>query len=801
MGSEWSDPQVPSYHAAGEKLAQDLNISPFLAQLLLNRGLATESEIKAFIQPEPCLEWVNAPFHAALVELFQAVLAQEQLVVIHGDYDADGLTGTAILTEFLRACGFQVEPFLPTRSLGYGLNAQTIERFIESGAKLLITVDCGVSNLNEIAQAKAAGMHTLITDHHGLGETLPPADFILHPQVLGFKELENLSGVGMAYWLMQALHPHFQCPYPPEHWLELAGIGTLADMTPLLGFNRNLVKQSLASIRKTRRPGLLALLQRKNLRPQDLDETQLAFKLIPVLNAAGRLQSPMLSLDLLLAEDQEEADALAETLDHINDARKTMCQELFAEIQAEVSENLPSGPLILAHENWPFGILGILCSQLVEAYGVPVFLISIEKGIGKASVRAPEGFHVLQALQTCPELFLKFGGHAQAGGFSLLPENISALRVQMQTLYLAAGAPVSQLQAEMELNPLLIKPGLWQDLTKLAPFGAGNPMPAFLSLNARLEQIKPDKNRKHLFAEIAPGVRIKAWNAWQEDLAGYQHFDLYYQLEENLWNGRSRLELNVQKIRPRKSVPANLTVPAQKPTQRLLSGHALQAFSLTPPGAEWALNFELPPLDGKLPELIWHDWRNLKKQSQALNKLLAHSETLVLSLPPDLRDQDICAEKTSPVCKALVLRFWPEKPAELRALLIITGANALYLLGPEQGVQAPDFNLLLSARELLRECPIERVEMRLMEALKISYFRATLIISCLCDLGMMAYDKERVKIEKLAQCLSLNTSPHYRAYLSRSEQLLAWNQTWCQRPLAALQKLLHTEKDDYESHT
>ncbi len=783
----WCLPQLPPQHHNVEKFAKAAGVSHFLAQLLLNRQLDQPETAQEFLEPEPVLNWPRPDFETELVSLFRAIYLRKGLIVIHGDYDADGLTGTTILTEYLRSSGFQVEPFLPTRSLGYGLNLATLERFAESGAQLLITVDCGVSNHKEIARAQELGMQVVITDHHGLGESLPPADFVLHPEVLKIPELKNLSGVGMAYWLAVLLYPHFACNRPLDHWLELAGIGTIADMTPLKGFNRSLVKAALKQIKHSQRPGLLALLQQKQTRASELDETALAFRVIPLLNAAGRLQSPMLALDLLLAEDRDEAESLAENLNQVNQARREMGQALLDEITSKLDLDLPSGPVILAESGWPFGILGITCSQLVERYGRPVFLMAIDGDIAKASVRAPEGFHVLQALQSCDGLFIKYGGHAQAGGFSIRLSNLEELKQRLGDFYTALGSPQLMPVAELELNLKAVNNELWDDLQRLAPFGAGNPLPSFVALNVPLQKISPDRKGLHLFAEFSSGLKLKGWNMWRPELAEHSHFDLHFELQQNTWKGRTSLELQLKQIQPHSEavVPAP-AIPRQILTVSAESEPGLGPCFFHPYTGRYVY---LTPLPGEFTPQAgsWVDGRRLSHLSPTID-----AQTWILCPPADLLGQDRHSMAWENLyCSHLIVQWLPSDSFLFQTALNCTQPEKLTFLPIEMKLAPPPtFSELKQAQMVLtkfQELESEELpETRLMMALSLAHSRARLLLACLADLNLTREGTSALNNRRL----DLRDSPSFLAYLSRFNAAQSQHQKWCKRSFQAFQTWL-----------
>lgn len=782
----WQWPRIAGLDPQAPALAQACGISLFLAQLLLNRGLTEVEEVRSFLDPNPPLLWPTYPQLEALVDCFAAVKASQGLVVIHGDYDADGLTGTALLTEYLREAGFKVEPFLPTRALGYGLNARSIERFIAMGCQLLITVDCGVSNHAEIELARHAGVKTVITDHHGLGAILPAADFILHPQVLGIPALEFLSGAGMAYWLVTQLQTAFPVNSPATVWLELAGLGTLADMTPLRGLNRHLVKQALRSLRQTQRPGLLALLQQKQLKPETIDEQELAFRVLPVLNAAGRLQSPMLSLELLLAQDPKEAAALAVALDQLNEERKALCRSLLQEIRTQLETQMPDGPIILAQADWPFGILGIVCAQLVELYGRPAVLIALEGEIGKASVRAPENFHVLSALQFCGDLLLKYGGHAQAGGFSLARTALPAFQQRFNDWYWQQGAPQHQPRAEMELNVRALTPALWQELLRLAPFGAGNPLPSFVSLNVPLQRVFSDRSGKHIFAEIHPGLRIKGWNLWQPAWAEATHFDLHYELEQETWRGHTRLALVLKQIQARKL--DSVSVAPFQPASMLActqEGEPFVDFQLFRGDTQAPLSWpeSIPP--------HWQPPRWYEGRGRCLET--ARHDTWILRPAAEfIQLEDSLPLEVGETCQQLILQALPATPAQLKAMLqrirpqVLVFQPCLSALTPP-----PNFKELQQLWRLLRaqgnSILDSHSELSWARTLKISRARIRLLLACLQELGWLEQTKAgewRARIRLETRRYDLRASASFLRWQARYQRIQDMYALWSRRSLA-----------------
>jgi single-stranded-DNA-specific exonuclease len=823
----WKSPTVIPSEPRAQELAQQMDLSLLQATLLLQRGLSEADEIRAFLDPDPPLEWPQPDFMPQLLELFGTVAREQGLIMIHGDYDADGLTGTTLLSEYLEGAGFRVEPFLPTRSLGYGLNVTTIEAFAARDCRLLITVDCGISNAAEIAWARELGMAVVITDHHGLGEQLPEADLILHPSVLKIPALETLSGSGMACWLAMLLAPHFPSTAPPEKWLEVAGIGALADMTPLRGLNRALVKHSLRRLRQTTRPGLCALFAHKGLVQSELDEQMLGFQVIPLLNAAGRLQSPMLALELLRCRDSAEAQRRVTELNAINEERKQLGEVVQNEICARLGAQPPPGPLVLADEHWHFGILGILCSRLVELYGRPVVLMRVEQGVGKASVRAPEGFHVLRALQTCADLMLKFGGHAQAGGFSMDMIHLDTFQARLQAFWEAEGQPVLQHTAIRALSPAELTLALWEELQVLAPFGAGNPQPAFLSQALPLTRVKTDKHRKHLLIDVQAGVKATAWNVWQESWQDLRAADLYYTLERNSFRGEVKLNLQIAQFQPcileatlAQDEPPNrfedasserpepvpfrpqTMTPAQRESADLWPSPA--PFKATPahknnatPAASpsgvpvpatfslfrGAQQLKVLPAQVFSGEIHWHDGRGQTRAGDGSELRLFPPAELLEPLP----EMPLIGQPGS----RLRLHWLPEDPVPLRDLIQRGGIRSVSLEPDLSLLQAPlRLPLLLEVLECLMHTPPHERQARLAKHLALSPNRIEGVLTCLCELGLMTPDQTPARCRPWPQRVDLRESEHYRRFTHARQAVLERQRQWSAQSLEALQAWL-----------
>ena len=741
------------------------------------------------LQEHPVLHWPEPDFVDDLRQLFLKHHQNKAPIAIFGDYDADGLSGSSVLSVFLRGAGFAVTPRLPTRSEGYGLNTQSLQALIDAGHKLLITVDCGISNREEIAFCRAQGMEVVITDHHGLPDLLPEAEFTLHPEVLKIKALANLSGAGMAYWLTHLLFPSFSTAPDPERLLDLAVLGTLADMTPLRGLNFALARRGLQAFRDTQRPGLLALSQLKKVDLTTLTEDDLTFRMIPLLNAAGRIDSPQPALDLLLSESGAEAERLARDLENLNKTRQTYCKEVMASALKKL-ENHDQEVIVLADESWPHGVLGITCSQLVSQYHQPVALMAIEGAIAKASLRAPKGFNILAALQACEKHLLRFGGHEMAGGLSIAIENIEAFARDFESVCRQQQQDyVHTVDVDMALNPRLLNLELWNDTRKLAPFGMGNPAPLLLSLKAPLKDLKSDKkSERHLFAQLGSQIRIKAWDAWDPAFENQSHFDLLYRLDRNTWRGQHKLELTVEHLRVspseakavRSASRNQATSPA--PVTSIASPEAppvptaIRAQRATPEPANLPAattqsphDFEAEQPYRELPGYFyahqkwWQipgvrytqavEWHDARSQNQTP----AYSVHYRLSCPPDAVLHPAAPGQFSGV----VIQNLPD-PSHWAVLC--THFHDLYLAPLHQETRFPDFLTLRQVIHFLSESTNASIRsaQELAQRMHFDRYQAKICLRTLCDLGLLTYDRERYYLSYKNQVYHLKKSAFYQ---------------------------------------
>jgi len=508
---------------------------PLLQRLLANRGIRTLDEARRFLEgapapPDPFL----LPDMERAVQRLRLALRRRELVAVFGDFDVDGVTAAALLTQGLEALGGRVLTHIPDRFLeGYGLNTDAIDRLRAQGADLLLTADCGSSSVAEVEHARALGMDVLIVDHHAVPEHLPPAQALVNPRLLreeagtGNSELgsagespssrfpvpsslEGLAAVGLAYQLMAALHGALNAAFEPDEHLDLVALGTVVDVAPLLGENRELVRRGLAALARTSRPGLRALMKVAGIDPGRLDTEALSFALGPRLNAAGRIANARLAYDLLVARDEGEAARLAQRLDELNRERQRQTLEALSLAQELWSAEDPRSPLVMVgHPALGPGIVGLVAARLAEELYRPAVVYELGESISRASGRSIPEFDIVGAFRTCGELFRRFGGHRQAAGFTADNQALPAIKERLlaqaaQELASLDLAPTIEVDAPMPLRAL--RAAEIRGLRLLSPHGNGNPRPAFLGRGVTvLECQAVGSNGQHLRLKLRDG--------------------------------------------------------------------------------------------------------------------------------------------------------------------------------------------------------------------------------------------------------------------------------------------------------
>jgi single-stranded-DNA-specific exonuclease len=494
--------RAPSQEAT--RLALQADIPLLQARLLINRGVSDAPSARRFIAPRlaDLLHPMLFKDMTRAVDLILECIERKHSIAVFGDYDADGLTATALLKHFFNDLGIPVAHYLPNRFRdGYGLNRAAVESLSRNGTLLLITVDCGTSNSDEILMAKGLGLEVVVTDHHQVPEGFAPGCPVINPHQRGcpFPD-KHLAGVGVAFFLVMALRLAMRArgwfasrPEPDlKPYLDLVAVGTVSDRVPLVGQNRILVQWGMRVMETSRWQGLKALMSVSGITPGRISSDDLAFRLGPRLNAPGRVDDPETGLRLLCAEDPESALRLARQVGADNSARQRMEQELLEEIHATVEGMDGIGrrrTLVIAGNAWPQGILGIVASRVVDRYHRPALVFSLQDGTAVGSGRSIQGFHLHHALSRMAHLFERFGGHAHAAGFRTTPACVELLKEEFENVARSAmpgGVPVPTLHVDARISLGEIDPGMLRQIEALAPFGEGNPEPQFLVRSLRV---------------------------------------------------------------------------------------------------------------------------------------------------------------------------------------------------------------------------------------------------------------------------------------------------------------------------
>ncbi|MEH2151388.1 single-stranded-DNA-specific exonuclease RecJ [Nostoc sp.] len=593
-------PQKPEF---AQNLAALTNLSPIISQLLINRGMETPEQVQAFLEPESLVlpsPLEDFPDLAISLELLENAIASQTKIAICGDYDADGMTSTALLLRSLRTLGAQVDYAIPSRMHeGYGINKRIVEEFHSEGVGLVLTVDNGISAFEPVARARELGLAVIITDHHDIPQKLPPANAILNPKLIAESSpYRGVAGVGVAYILAVSLAQKLgQTKGLIQPMLALFTLGTIADLAPLTGVNRRWVKRGLQHLPKSNLAGIQALIQvggvqargeerageageageqgsrgaeekisspkSKIQNPKSLKPEDIGFRLGPRINAIGRIGNPQTVIELLTTDDMGVALERAMQCEQINASRQEMCQQIEQEAIAYVETEFVGSlqqdrVLIVVQPNWHHGVIGIVASRLVERYGVPVFIGTYEDEEHiRGSARSIPEFHVFEALEYCHDLLGKFGGHKAAGGFSLPAENLEMVRSRLiefanQCLEPQHLKPLLKIDAEVNLNHL--NQQLYQQLNALHPCGMDNPDPVFWTPNVQVVEQKI-VGKGHIKLTIAQTIdnqeyKIKAiaWR-WGDYFRLPSRVDVAYKLRENYFNGNTTIELELIGVR------------------------------------------------------------------------------------------------------------------------------------------------------------------------------------------------------------------------------------------------------------
>ena len=542
--------------------AQTYGVPFFLAMLMNIRGLDDAAHLREFLgEGEPLSDpFLLKDMDKAAARITRAVDNMEKIAV-YGDYDADGVTSTAMLYSYLETRGADVIFYIPQREgEGYGMNMGAVEYLKEQGVSLIVTVDNGISSVQEVARANELGIDVVVTDHHRPQEILPDAVAVVDAyRPDDTSPYKHFSGVGIAFKLLMALEDGAgDVEDLLEAYSDLAAIGTIGDIVPLTGENRTLIRAGLERLSQSDRPGVLALLENAGIAGKALTSTNVAFTLVPRINATGRMGAPERAVRLLISGYEEEAEVLSEEICADNEERRRVEAEIaeaaFADIEAK--GYMKDRVVVVDGENWHHGVIGIVASRVTERCGKPCMIISRGETEAKGSGRSIEGFSLFEAICACGDLLLKFGGHPMAAGITLKPENIEAFRKRINR-YAAEHFPQMPTQTvtlDCKLNPAALSVSMAQSLTQLDPFGNGNPQPVFGLFNMELSNVTPVGGGGHLRLTLEKnGAVITAmrFNTKPEELPYHigDKIDLAVQLEAREFRGQPSLTVIVRDMK------------------------------------------------------------------------------------------------------------------------------------------------------------------------------------------------------------------------------------------------------------
>ena len=541
-------------------LANALQVSPVITGILLNRGLKDEEEMRQFLFGNPQVyhePLLMKDMQKAGERILEAIRRQEPITV-YGDYDVDGITASSLLYLFLKDQGARVNTYIPKRKgEGYGLNTEAVHNLAQEGTRLLVTVDCGISGINEVAEAPA-GMDIIITDHHMPPDTLPPAYAIINPKQPGCGyPFKGLSGVGVAFKLCQALYQMQNLRQPLwEKYTELAALGTVADIVPLQGENRELVKRGLKALETTPLIGLQKLMEVSGCPKKDVSSENIGFIIAPRLNAVGRLEHAQLAVELLTTGVETEAQSIAEELNKENILRQEISRQIFIEAEAMLAQQKEvKTAIVLAREGWHAGVIGIVASRLVDKYNLPTILISIDGENAKGSCRSIASLDLYSAISECSDCLIQFGGHHQAAGLTLRAARVGEFKQRFMNVVAGRLSP-SDYEPKLTVDVLLdgtekLTLPLLKQLQRLEPFGCENPVPVFALQKAAVHNPKVfGKEDDHLRFFVEYGgehYHSIMWNGSHYHACLYNNActDLAFMPKINVYQGMESINLQV----------------------------------------------------------------------------------------------------------------------------------------------------------------------------------------------------------------------------------------------------------------
>ncbi len=541
----------------------ELEISPLLGRLLVLRGINDPEAAHAFLNPR--LDQLHNPFLMAsmdaAVDRLKRAIARQEKILIYGDYDVDGTTAVVVLLAGLERLGARVDVHIPDRLKdGYGMRVPVVERAAAEGFTVLLSVDTGIREHEVVARAQELGIDCIITDHHLPKESLPAAHALLNPRRpdCAYPD-KNLAGVGVAFKLVQALLGERMTDALLQSFLKIVAIGTIADVVPLVGENRVIASFGLAGLQRPVQPGLSALMEVAGLNGRAPTAGDVAFRIAPRMNAAGRMEDAHAVIELLRTADSVKARQIAHRLDELNSERQRAEESILKDIDEMVKarpETAERYSLVLAGEGWHRGVIGIVAQRVVERHYRPTLVIGVENGSGQGSGRSIANFHLLNALTACEDVFERFGGHAAAAGFALPSSRIDELTERFEAyarrmLTPQDLVPLLRVDAEVDLDQMDWP--VYEQLKRMEPFGMGNPTPVFVARRLRLIYPPRVLNERHLKLRVGNGTKDFDAIGWRKGeqarlLGSGDTVDLAFTLDENTYQGISSLQMTIKDL-------------------------------------------------------------------------------------------------------------------------------------------------------------------------------------------------------------------------------------------------------------
>ena len=548
-------PQAPQARRALE----EAGLSPLLSAVLSARGVETAEQAAALLAPErePLLDPMAMADMDRAARRVRLAVARGERTAVYGDYDVDGITATCLLTQFLREEGLEVIPYIPGRlEEGYGVNREAVAALAGQGVSLIITVDCGITALEETDLARSLGMDVIITDHHACKGELPRATAVVDPCRPDCPyPFKGLAGVGVALKLAMAAAGPAREEEIFRRFCDLAAVGTVADVMPMTGENRRIVSRGLAALNPPRRLGLAELIRTAAPEERAVNSVFVGYTLAPRINASGRMGRAQEAVELLLTRDRARARELAQELCQLNRERQHIEGEIFQQCLRRLELAPQSGAVVLADEGWHQGVVGIVASRLAERCGCPVFMICLDRGMGKGSCRSWGGVNLFELLSCCAPLLESFGGHALAAGFTVREENIPALALALRELLAGREAPVCQLQADAAVEAGSLTVEAVESLERMEPFGTGNPRPLLVLRGARVLALSQVGQGRHLKLRLeSRGTVLDAiWFSADGEKLGLCpdcRVDVAFCPQINEFRGQRSVQLQVTDLRP-----------------------------------------------------------------------------------------------------------------------------------------------------------------------------------------------------------------------------------------------------------